>query len=470
MPSKSKQSPRWAYGANSIVSTVVFLAILILIVLIGERKSLRLDVTQTGSFSLSAQTRNILKQIDQPVDVKLFYAGSGPGAQDKDKAKDLLDNYRYLNKNIKYEFVDPDTQPEITRSYEVKTYGTIILEGYGKKQTVQSPDEGDVTNALVKLTSKEQKKIYFLSGHGERSLSADARDSFSNAKSALEKGSYTTGEFNLLQQEDIPSDASLVIIAGPEKQIPQREQQILKNYLTRGGKVMLMIDPLVDSGMKDFLKDYGIVISEDVVVDRLSRLFGASERVPVVMEYGAHKITENFSQPTFYPDARSVVPAEEAPHGVEVQVLAATSANSWAERNLEMLKQGKAEFDKDKDLQGPVPLVVLATIKGQNGPDAREKDAAPKEGKDGVLVVAGNSMFASNSYFGQYGNGDFFLNTVSFLADDSGLISVARPEMGKPLLLTRDQGNMIFWIVLVIMPFSVLLAGIVVYRVRRSQR
>ncbi len=470
MPSKSKQSPRWAYGANSIVSTVVFLAILILIVLIAEHKILRLDVTQTGSFSLSAQTRNILKQIDKPVDVKLFYAGSGPGAQDKDKAKDLLDTYRYLNKNIKYEFVDPDAQPEITRSYDVKTYGTMILEGYGKKETVQGADEGDVTNALVKLTSTEQKKIYFLTGHGERSLSADARDSFSNAKTALEKSSYTTGEFNLLQQEDIPSDASLVIIAGPEKQIPPREQQVLKNYLARGGRVMLMIDPLVDSGMKDFLKGYGIEITDDVVVDRLSRLFGASERVPVVMDYGAHKITENFSQPTFYPDARSVVPLETPPPGIDVQVLASTSPNSWAERNLEMLKQGKIEFDKDKDLQGPVPLVVLATIKGQNGPDPGEKDAGPKEEKNGVLVVAGNSMFASNSYFSQYGNGDFFLNTISFLADNSGLISVGRPEMGKPLLLTRDQANTIFWIVLVLMPFTVLFAGVVVYRVRRSQR
>ena len=126
---------------------------------------------------------------------------------------------------------------------------------------------------------------------------------------------------------------------------------------------MLMVDPLTDTGMKDFLKGYGIEISDDVVIDRLSRLFGASERVPVVMEYGPHKITENFSQPTFFPDARSVVPSEKAPDGIDVQVLAATSANAWAERNLAMLKQGKAAFDKGEDMAGPVPLVVLATVK-----------------------------------------------------------------------------------------------------------
>src|SRR5208337_2307237 len=98
------------------------------------------------------------------------------------------------------------------RRYEVKTYGTIVLEGYDKKQAVQTADEENITNALLKLTRKEQKKIYFLTGHGEHSLSGDARDSYSNAKAALEKNFYTIAEFNLLQQEDIPADAAALII------------------------------------------------------------------------------------------------------------------------------------------------------------------------------------------------------------------------------------------------------------------
>ncbi|HIJ77104.1 MAG TPA: hypothetical protein HPP81_10365, partial [Deltaproteobacteria bacterium] len=343
--------------------------------------------------------------------------------------------------------------------------------GYDKKQVVQTADEENITNALLKLTRKEQKKIYFLAGHGEHSLVADAQDSFSNAKSALEKNLYVVADLNLLQQEEVPADAAAVIIAGPRKQIPEREQGIIKNYLARGGKVMLMIDPLTETGMKDFLKDYGIQISDDVVIDRLSRLFGASERVPVVMEYGPHKITDNFSEFTFYPDARSVVPSDKPPQGIEVQVLASTSPNAWAERNLEMLKEGKAAFDKDKDLPGPVPLVVLADIAGHKEPaDAGQKDDNSPPAKDGVLVVAGNSLFASNSYFNEYGNGDFFLNTVSFLADETNLITVERPNTNKPLLLTRTQATTIFWIVLVIVPFLVLVAGIAVRRVRRSQR
>jgi ABC-type uncharacterized transport system involved in gliding motility auxiliary subunit len=189
------------------------------------------------------------------------------------------------------------------------------------------------------------------------------------------------------------------------------------------------------------------------------------------MEYGEHKITDNFSQATFYPDARSVVPSEKPPQGINVQVLAYSSPNSWAERDLEALEQGPAAFDKDKDLPGPVPLIVIATIAGQQKqPGAGQKDQDNPAGKNGILIVAGNSLFASNSYFNQYGNGDFFLNSINFLAEEANLIALNRPNENKPLLLTRGQASAIFWIALIIVPLSVLLSAIVVYRVRRSQR
>ena len=151
-------------------------------------------------------------------------------------------------------------------------------------------------------------------------------------------------------------------------------------------------------------------------------------------------------------------------------VLASTSPNAWGERNLTMLQEGKAVFDKNEDLPGPVPLVVLATIAGQQKKPGIEQKEENNQSKDGILVVAGNSQFVSNPYFNQYGNGDFFLNTLSFLADDANLITIERPNAHKPILLNSSQGAAIFWIVLIIVPLSVLAAGVTVYRIRRSQR
>jgi ABC-type uncharacterized transport system involved in gliding motility auxiliary subunit len=469
----NRRNRKLVYGSNTIISAIIFFVILVFVALIAERHPMRVDLTESGSFSLSGQTRNILKELDKPISIKCFYSTAAPDQiQGKAKTKDLLETYKYYTQNINFEFVDPDSQPDVARRYEVKTYGTLVLEGYDKKQVLQAADEEGITNAILKLSRKDQKKIYFLTGHGEHSVTATDKDSYSTAKAAMEKNYYAVAEFNLLQQPDIPSDAAVVVVAGPTKPIPEPEQNILKAYLARGGKVVLMLDPLFKTGMEGFLKGYGIEITEDVVIDRMSRLFGASERIPVVIEYGDHKITNNFSLPTFYPDARSVVPAKEAPQGVQLQILASTSPNAWAERNMEMLQRGEAAFEKDKDLSGPVPLVVLANIAGQdskNPADADKKDS-PKP-KDGILVVSGDSDFVANTYFGLYGNGDFFLNTINFMADDVNLISVeARQNANKPMLLTKNQAQAMFWIVLILVPLAVLVSGLTVYRVRRSQR
>ncbi|MCE5335759.1 MAG: GldG family protein [Desulfobacteraceae bacterium] len=471
MPANPGRNRKWVYGSNTIISSIIFLGILIFVILIAERHPLRVDLTDSGSFSLSEQTRNILKDLKQPVSIKCFYSAAAPDqAEARTKAKDLLDTYRYHSENIKYEMIDPDAQPDIARRYEVKNYGTLVVEGFGRKQVIQTADEETVTNALLKVIRQEPKKIYFLTGHGEHSLAGPTRESFANAKTAMEKNYYSVAEFNLLQQPDIPGDAAAVVIAGPMRPVPEAEQQILRAYLQRGGKVFLMVDPLAKPGLKDFLDSYGIEITDDVVVDRLSRVFGASERIPVVVEYGPHKITAKFTLPTLFPDARSVVPSPKAIPGVRVEVLASTSQNAWAERNMEMLNRGEAAFDRGSDLEGPVPLVVVATIGAQE--DGAQADAAGKKpAKEGVLVVSGDSDFASDSYFALYGNSDLFLNIVSFLADDANLIAIEhKTTANKPMLLTQDQAQAMFWIVLILVPLAVLVAGLTVYRVRRAQR
>ncbi|MFZ2445473.1 MAG: GldG family protein [Syntrophobacteraceae bacterium] len=480
MAQKSTRGRKLVYGSNTVISTIIFIAILAFVALIAQRHPWRVDLTESGSFSLSEQTRNIVKAIDKPVAVKGFFSTGAPEQlQGLAKAKDLLETYRYQNNNISFEFIDPDLQPEIARQYEIKTYGTLVIEGYDKKQVVSTADEENFTNALLKLTRKEQKKIYFLTGHGEHSVKASDKDGYSAAKTALESNYYAVAEFNLLQQPDVPADAAAVVIAGPVKPMGEHEREALKAYIERGGKVLVMVDPLIDTGLEDFLKGYGIEIGDDVVVDRLSRLFGASERIPVVVEYGEHKITNGFSLPTFFPDARSVAArVESPPEGVQLSVLAATSPNAWAERDLEMLKGGQAAFEQGKDLPGPVPLVVAANIAAKGEKDhagehrhgAGEHDHRKGSG-DGVVIVAGDSDFVANTYFSLYGNGDFFLNAVNFLADEANLITIeARHGKNKPVLLTRGQAQAVFWIVLVLVPLAVLVAGLAVYRIRRAQR
>jgi len=481
MPATNRYRRLWSYGSNTIVSSLAFVAILVFVVLIVEKHPMRVDLTESGKYTLSPQTRKILDSIKEPVTIKAFFRTT---EQERTGAGDVLDTFRYYNDKVTYEFIDPDLRPELARQYEIRDYGTLVLEGFNKKQSIQKADEESITNALFKLTQKQVKKIYFLLGHGEHSLEDSGKNGYSALQSALEKQNHEVGELNLMRLERVPEDASAVVVAGPQKPLMESEVAILKQYLQNGGKLLLMLDPYQDGGLKDLVQSYGMELYEDKVIDKLSRVLGGGFLMPVVTQYGAHKITDGFNVFTFYPEARSVRIAKQAPQGVHVMTLASTSEGAWAEMDREMLEKGQATFDVKVDIAGPVPIVVLAEIDkldgakkgaGQESPPHEEesKGENPDEASSGkaYLVMCGNSAFVDNANFGVYGNGDFFLNIANFLAEEESLITIERRDKkGQPLVLTRGQERLIFWMSLVLVPCALLIVGTLVYRVRRSQR
>ncbi len=483
---KSLRSRRLHYGSSAIFSTAVFLAILVVVALIAERHPLRADLTETGQFSLSEQSRKIVQSVQEPVTIKAFFASGAPEAS---RAKDLLETYRYYNKNIRYEFIDPDREPQLARQYEIRDYGVLVLEGLGRKETVPRADEEALTNALFKLSRDQDKTVYFLTGHGERSVEEINKTGYSSAKSALVKENYQVKPLNLMQHAQVPEDAAVVLVAGPQKPLFPEETASLEAYLLRGGKIVFFLDPEKDGGVRSLVEKYGIVLGDDMIIDKLSRVFGGSYLMPVVTQYGSHKITQGFNVATFYSEARSVAASDHPPEGVSVVPLASTSENAWAETDLDRLFRGEASFEEGTDKAGPVSLGVLAAVEttkfagkqsetsgSQEGAKAADK---PEDGKGtpeakpslGYLVVFGDSDFVDNTHFGVSGNGDLFLNLVHFLAEEETLITIEpRKQKSQTLMLTENQARMVFWTSMVGMPLLVVLVGFGVYRVRRTQR
>ncbi len=481
MPATNRYRRLWSYGSNTIATSVVFFAILTVVILIVEKHPWRKDLTESGKYTLSQQTRNILDSIKEPVTIKAFFRGV---EQERAAAKDLLDTFAYYNDKLTYQFIDPDLMPELARQYEVRTYGSLVLEGFSKKQNVPRADEESLTNAIFKLTQKQVKKIYFLMGHGEHSLADNGKDGFSALRAALAGENYEVADLNLLQREHVPEDAAVVVVGGPRKPLMEPEITSLKDYLRKNGKLFLMLDPHNDAGLKELVESYGLMLHNDIVVDKLSRVFGGSYLMPVVTQYGLHKITDGFNIATFYPEARSIRPAKEVPAGAQLVALASTSQEAWSEMDQQLLKQGQAGYDDKTDLPGPVPIVALVEITQKDADPKKSNPESPVAGdadleskpsqsssKKAYLLVCGNSGFADNTHFSLSGNGDFILNMVNFLAEEESLITIDRKDRkGQPLVLTLNQERSIFWTSLVLVPCLILMIGVVVYRVRRAQR
>jgi ABC-type uncharacterized transport system involved in gliding motility auxiliary subunit len=200
--------------------------------------------------------------------------------------------------------------------------------------------------------------------------------------------------------------------------------------------------------------------------------------MPAVTTYEPHAITQDLAGiMSIFPMVRSVRVAKELPEGISAQTLVSTSPQSWAETDLKTLQEGRSTFDDSSDRQGPVSIAAVATIVTRQRGDAAKKTTAgekkpPDVSHSARLVVFGDSEFANNNFFTLQGNGDLFLNTVSWLAEEEDLIAI-RPRAGGssgPIILTAAQQSLIFWLPVVLLPLLVFTTGAVVFIRRRWQQ
>jgi ABC-type uncharacterized transport system involved in gliding motility auxiliary subunit len=491
---RSVSRKSFLYSSNLLLVIVLVLAILVLLNFFLSRHNFRLDFTEAKLHSLSDQSIQVLKNLKNDVQIKGFFR---EGNYSRSKLEDLLKNFGYYSKKIKYEFIDPDKNPGLVKAYGITQDGTTILEAGGKENRITTSTEEDLTNALIKATRESKKVIYFLEGHGEHSIEQTEEVGYSFAKDELEKLGYEAKKLTLALSETFPQDCALLVIPGPQKDLLPNELETIQGYIYKGGRVFFMADPEVAPGLVPYLSGLGVKLENDVVVDTVSRLFGGDYFMPVITDYESHEITRNFRYATFFPYARSVEPVDPKPEGITTSLLGKTSPNSWSERQLD---QKQVTFDKEKDKQGPIPLAVVATIQvkpeqkkaetqeaaaekaepqklaeQKKAEEKKDEDKKPEEApvpepkKEGRLAVFGDSDFASNRYYGLSGNGNFFLNAVNWLTEESDLISI-QPKTSSPrtVQFTPSQGRLIFFVSVVILPLAILILGIFVWLKRRS--
>ena len=171
-----------------------------------------------------------------------------------------------------------------------------------------------------------------------------------------------------------------------------------------------------------------------------------------MVDYVSHPITRDFRFATLFPVARTVTVKDKLPQGVTAQGLARTSAESWAETNQEQIRTGQVRPDSG-EARGPLTVAAVATVEAKEAPAGR-KDAKAR------VVVVGDSDFVSNGFLNVSGNRDFFLNTVSWLAEEENLIAV-RPKESRtnPVFLTAAQDQVLFWVPVVLLPLAMVVAG-----------
>jgi ABC-type uncharacterized transport system involved in gliding motility auxiliary subunit len=462
------------YGSIAASSVVVVLGILVGINWVANRQNKQWDLTSGGQFTLSDQTRQLLGSLTKPVTIKAFYA------QTSDEVRDRLESYAYVSSQIKTEYVDAVRNPVETRAQGVDTVPTYVIQYEGRTQKANGVDEQALTNALKKVLEGQPKKIYFVIGHGERDPTKGEAENYQTIAGDLKNDNFEVATLALAQTGAIPADANVLVVAGPQVDFLAPEVDILRAWVRKGGKLLLMLDPPVKGTSADqtnliaFAREWGIDVGKDMIIDAsgVGRQVGQGPSVPIAGPL-PHPITDPMGNiGSAFPIARTVTPVEGGVEGRTAQKILETSEQSWAEADIAgLVANGQPERNLDKgDKAGPLSLAAAVSVAAPDAPapppaapgaPAPAADAPKPESR---VVVVGDADFASTRAINISGNRDLFLNMANWLAQQENLISI-RPKSpdNSPISMTEDQMTMVGWFSQIIVPALLLFTGVLVW-------
>ncbi len=475
---------RWSAGAHAAASIALAALLTVMVNYLAARHAARADWSRSRFYSLSDKTLGLLGRLSNEVDVVVFFQPDHPLYED---VVNLLQEYRHATPRVRFERVDPHRDlgraEELARTYEVRELNSVVFANGGRSKVVRAvelaqvdpaapPGEEDqrrlfngeqvFSSALQSITEGAPPVACFLRGHGERD--AEDRDpytGYSELARRLRQDHADVRTFTLAEQQGIPTDASVVIVAGPTRAFSAQEVAALRAWMERNGRLMVLLDTGPTAGLETLLEEWGVRLGADVVVDPRRTLTGLDLFVDT---YGTHPISRNLRGTTsvFYMP-RSVeaagVEADAADRSDQPQAtpLAFSSPDSWAETDRD---QKPAKYDKARDRLGPVSLAVAAERGAASG--------AGIEIRPTRLVVFGDTDFLSNGALSG-GNLDLFLSAFNWLVEREQLLAIAPKSADEiRLVMSRGQVARLFWVVTVMLPGLAVILGAGVWLQRRQ--
>ena len=216
---------------------------------------------------------------------------------------------------------------------------------------------------------------------------------------------------------------------------------------------MLMIDPFTMPYLVDFLKDYGVILRNNIIMSKDPYSLGIKQFVSLAHSYyQKHPITRGFNFSTIFPFARSVELGRFYPKGAIATTLVRADAVCWTKNNHTILNN----FQEGPDRQRPVPIAVLVEA-------LPIKSFLKTENDNWAICVFGDSQFANNHYFKLLGNKKLLMHTISWMINEHEAFPKAfqRPLKIPPssFSLSKKQGAAIFWCFSIIEPIFIIMIG-----------
>ena len=290
---------------------------------------------------------------------------------------------------------------------------------YSYSYSTSFDGEGAITSAIDYVTNPDQPTAYVLGGHGEEELPATFAGS-------LEKENITVEELSLLNTDEIPADAGVLIIYAPQSDISAEEAEMLSGYVKGGGRLLVMAGPVQDAELTNLygiLEPYGVTAAEGVVVEGDRAHYAMTSPAALMPDLVEGEITSELIEEGYYivmPVASGLELGENTTDATVASLLETSDAAYSKLAGYDMSTYEK----ENRYTYSPFSLGVSV------------------EYEDGGAIVWFSSSAYLNDLYNAYSSGansDLTMNAVLSLAGESEAIAIRSKSLNYNYLTISDS-------------------------------
>lgn len=463
-------------GSYNMLYTVILIAAVVVInMIVGEipEKYTQIDVSSQKLYTISDETAEFLKNLDQ--DVTIYHIVQSGG--EDDVLEKMLTRYEEASKHVTVEKKDPVLYPNFTSQYtdaQVSDNSLIVVHGdkskvidynslyemeydyyTGSGGATGFDGEGQIDSAISYVTSDDLPILYTLQGHGELELN-------SSLKESLERANYQIETLNLLSEENVPEDTGCLMITAPQTDLSEEEAEKIITYLEQGGKAMIFTDytSVEMPNLKKVLENYGVTTADGVVMEGDSKQYVMQIPYYLIPNIDSTEITADLIQDNRYilmPAAQAIKTLDSYRDTLTIEPILSTSEKAYIKQDVENMKTFQKE---DGDEEGTFQLGV----KVEETVDEEHTTQIAYYSSSSILDQTTNQQVSG-------GNTELVLDTLGWMCENNAPVITVDSKSLMMSYLTIPEYDAGYWAAITcgILPAAFLLVGAVVWFRRRKR-
>lgn len=416
---------------NQLLSGLLFLAVIVMLGWLSVRYNVKQDWTFNKRNTISEASQKQLASMPDPVRLVAF---AYPGAPERASVEFFAEQYRRFKPDVQLEFIDPSSQPQQVKAYNISFAGELVVEYQGRRENLRALSEQNITGALQRLSYSGEKWIVFLEGHGERAVvEGQTQSDYTRFAQVLKDKGLKIQPLNLIKTPSVPDNTAVLVVAAPQSALLEGEIKLINEFVAKGGNLLWLTDPEHPAGLQAVADTLGIQWQNGYAVFPEYEVLGLGHPgIFAALDYPANPVTRGMDQVTLFPLVRSLTAKPDS--GWTAQPMLTSSPEAWLETQPIDGSQGVSLDTKAGDIAGPL-TIGLSLTRDVADPDApapapAAEGEAPKPAatKQQRVVLVGDADFLSDASLAQLGNQPLGLNIVQWLANRDAQLNIDVPK------------------------------------------